>query len=336
MNAKERLDSFYAGKETDRMPNLTIVGSVVTRYTGIDLEVYCKDPIAMADAAILAAKDLKLDYVQIASDLCREAEGYGSVLKYSRTGLPTVVKPALEDITEVENLKPLTVADIPRLQDIVDATAYALKQEPDIYPMCLVVGPATVAGNMRGVEDFLMDLFDEPECVEKLLQIIQETLLSSIRALAAVGAKYIYIADPVASLLSPGTYRELILPVHKVLFEEMKKLGIGSRLHMCGNTANLLADSSTSGAYIVDIDHATDFGKALEAAALRCVLNGNIDPVADVLECDAEHTKQAILRCAEQARGHRTMFMPGCELPTATPLENIRAIHEALCELAVQ
>ena len=65
MNARERLDAFYAGKPVDRLPNLTIVGSVVTRYTGIDLETYCKDGRAMADAAILAANDLSLDYVQI-------------------------------------------------------------------------------------------------------------------------------------------------------------------------------------------------------------------------------------------------------------------------------
>ncbi len=116
----------------------------------------------------------------------------------------------------------------------------------------------------------------------------------------------------------------------------MEKLGIGGRLHMCGNTEALLADSSTCGAYIVDIDHATDFRKALAAAGDRCVLNGNIDPVADVLSCDAAHTREAILRCAREAEGHRAMFMPGCELPTATPLENVKAIARALAELGAR
>lgn len=336
MNAKERLDAFYAGKPVDRLPNLTIVGSVVTRYTGIDLEQYCKDPIAMADAAIAAAKDLGLDYVQIASDLAREAEGYGTELKYSKTGLPTVIHPVLEDITDVDKLTVKYVRDIPRVKDLVDATAYALKACPDIYPMTLVVGPATVAANMRGVEDFMTDFYDEPECVEKLLQMVLETLLDTVRELAAVGAKYIYSADPVASLLSPAIYEEYILPVHKAFFAEMKKLGIHGRLHMCGNTEAVLQYSSTCGAEIIDVDHSTDLAKALAAAQDRCVLNGNIDPVADVYQCDAAHTKAAILHCAEIAKGHRTMFMPGCELPTATPLENVKAIHEALYEIGPQ
>ena len=333
MNAKERLDAFYAGRSVDRLPNLTIVGSVVTRYTGIDLEQYCKDPIAMANAAIAAAHDLGLDYVQIASDLSREAEGYGTELKYSKTGLPTVIKPVLQDITEVDTLTARRVADVPRLQDIVTATAYALEKEPDIYPMSAVVGPATVAGNIRGVEDLMVDLFDEPDCVKQLLRLATDTLLDSIRALAGVGAKYIYVPDPVASLLSPSAHREFILPLHQELYAEMKKYGIGGRLHMCGNTAALLADSCTCGAAIIDVDHATDFRKALETVNGRCVLNGNIDPVADVFSCDAAHTRAAILHCAELAAGYRAMFMPGCELPTATPLENVKAIHEALCEI---
>ena len=199
--------------------------------------------------------------------------------------------------------------------------------------MSAVVGPATVAGNLRGVENLMVDFFDEPDCVKQLLRIATGTLLDTIRELAKVGAKYIYVPDPVASLLSPAAYREFILPLHQELYAEMKKYGIGGRLHMCGNTAALLADSCTCGAYIIDVDHATDFRKALETVNGRCVLNGNIDPVADVFSCDAAHTKAAILHCAELAKGYRTMFMPGCELPTATPLENVKAIHEALCEI---
>lgn len=336
MNAKERLDAFFAGRPVDKLPNLTIAGSVVTRFTGIDLETYCKDPLAMADAAIRAAHELGLDYVQIASDLSREAEGYGAVLRFTAEGLPTVVRPALDDVTDAEKLPDLTVEDVPRLRDVVQATAYALEREKEIYPMTAVVGPATVAGNTRGVEDLLMDFYDEPECVHTLLRKATNLGLDLIRRLAAVGARYIYVPDPVASLLSPAAYREFILPLHRELYAEMKKHGIGGRLHMCGNTEAVLAESAGCGAYIVDIDHATGFEKALENAAGRCVLNGNIDPVADVLACDAEHTYQAIMACAARTAGHRALFMPGCELPTATPLENVRAIDRALRDLGAR
>lgn len=333
MNARERLDAFYAGKPVDRLPNLTIVGSVVTRYTGIDLETYCKDGRAMADAAILAANDLSLDYVQIAADLSREAEGYGTELKYTPDNLPTVVKPALDDITEVSRLHVKKAADIPRVASLIDATAYALEKEPNIYPMTAAIGPATVAGNIRGVEDFMVDFYDEPEAVKELLNMATETALDFIRELAKVGAKYMYMPDPVASLLAPATYEEFILPLHQKLYGTMKELGIGGRLHMCGNTSRILPISCHSGAYIIDVDHATDFAEAVKTVGDNCVLNGNIDPVADVFESTPEHTEEAILQCAKLTEGYRAMFMPGCELPTATPLDNIKAIHRALCKI---
>ncbi len=333
MTSKERLSRYLAGESVDRRPNLTIVGSVVTQYTGISVEEYCKNGKKMAESAALAADDLRLDYIQVASDLAREAEGFGSELSFFPDKLPNVHKPAIDDIADVAGLRPLNVADVRRLSDLVEATAYAKTLRTDVEPMTLVVGPATVAGNIRGMQDLLVDLYDDEEACRELFTITTETALNLIRALADVGATALYVADPVASLLSPAQYREMILPCHKRIFAEMAKFGMHSRLHMCGNTEAILPDSAGCGAQILDIDHAVDFGKALDAAAGRCILNGNIDPVADVFSCDAAHTKAKMLATAASVGNARAMFMPGCELPTKTPLKNVRAIADALDEI---
>ena len=336
MNSKERLAAYLAGGPVDRRPNLTIVGSAVCRYAngcaGMDIETYCKDYAKMAEAAALAARDMGLDFIQIASDLLREAEGYGTQVAFTKEKLPTAAKYALSDISEVDTLHTLKAAEIPRLFDLVKAAELALK-DPDVDPMVLCVGPMTVAGNVRGVEDLMVDMFDDPELVGKLLETVTGTTLDFIQCLADVGVKYAYVADPVASLVSPGMYKDLVLPMHKKIYAKMEALGIQGRLHMCGNTTAILPYSSTCGAKIIDIDHMVDFSKALEAAQGRCILNGNIDPVADVYACDAAHTKQAILDVAASVGRARAMFMPGCELPTDTPTENVKAICEALTEI---
>lgn len=333
MNSKERLDRFLAGEKTDRRPNLTIVGSVVTQYTGIGVDKYCLDYKAMTESAVKAAHDLDLDFVQIASDLAREAEGFGSTVEFYPDKLPTVRKYVLDDISDVSTLKPLRTKDVRRMYDLVEATAYSNTICDDVYPMTLCVGPATVAGNVRGVEALLMDVYDDEEAVDELLNITTETALDFIRELGAVGSKYIYVADPVASLFSPSMYEEHIFPCHKKMYAEMEKLGIGSRLHMCGDTSKILPISAGCGAKIIDIDTAVNFKDALASANGRCVLNGNINPVSDVFSATAEHTKQAILDVAKSVDHARAMFMPGCELPTKTPLENVRAIAEALKEI---
>lgn len=187
----------------------------------------------------------------------------------------------------------------------------------DIHPMTLAVGPATIAGNTRGVEDLLVDMLDEEEAGEDLLNIATETILDYIRTLASAGATYIYVADPVASLFSPAMYERFVLPCHRKIFGLMKELGIGSRLHMCGDTTKILPFSSTCGADIVDIDHAVNFAKALEIADGRCLINGNIDPVADVFSCDAAHTKQAILNAPTPSAARAPCSCPAASYPPA-------------------
>ena len=134
-------------------------------------------------------------------------------------------------------------------------------------------------------------------------------------------------------VVQTSLYEEMLWPLHKKIFARMTERGIAGRLHMCGNTTGILPCSSACGAKIVDVDHMVDFSKALDIADGNCILNGNIDPVADVYTCEAAHTKAAILAVAEKAAGRRAMFMPGCELPTDTATANILAIHEALKEI---
>ena len=332
MNSKERLDAFIAENKTDRRPNLTIVGSTVCRMNQIDIPTYCKDWRKMEEAAELAAHSYRLDFIQIASDLAREAEGYGTKLDFPTDRLPYPVSYALEDITDVSSLHPLKTEDIPRLYDLVLAAQKAAEC-PDVYPMTLAVGPMTVAGNIRGVEDLLMDAFDEPEAVEELLDIVTETTLDFLKCLAGAGQKYFYVADPVASLVSPRMYKELVWPCQKRIFDRGRELGLTGRLHMCGNTTQVVEFTSQLGAAIVDLDHLVDYGAALEKAQGRCILNGNIDPVADVFSCDAAHTHAAILDLGQKYASAKAMFMPGCELPTTTPTDNILAIADALDEI---
>lgn len=331
MNARQRLDAYIEGRPVDRRPNLTIAGGVVTRYGGIGLDEYCTDITRMVDCARMAAHDLEIDYIQIASDLTREAEGYGSELCFSADKLPAVTKYALDDIGRADAIAPLRAREIPRLFDLVEATKLA-SSDPDIYPMTLAVGPMTVACYLRGFREILSDLNASPAAVAALLDKLCFTTLDFIDELAHAGARYMYVADPVASVVTPEQYASIVLPRHKRIFARMESVGIRGRLHMCGNTTRILPYSRDCGARIIDVD-SVDLSKAIDIAGNRCIIGGNISPRADVHSCDVRHTYDAIMECAAQAGGRRALFMPGCELPIDTKRENIKAIVHALADI---
>lgn len=334
MNSKERLNKFMAGEQVDRLPNLTIIGAVGTQYTKISLEDFCKDYSKMVESAVIAALDLELDFIQIGSDLCREAEAFGATVKYYPNQLPQVVKPAIRDIHEIGKLKPLKISEHKRLSDVIEAAGKANTMQSERHPMVALPGPFTVAGNILGMETLMTATIDETSAVEELLEITAETSLSFIRALSDIGISYVYLPDPMVSLIGPAFYRDVIMNYHKKLFGELKSRNMHTRLHICGRTEHLIPYTSLCGAEILDVDHVTDLAGILPIAGNRCILNGNIDPVKDVYRATPEHTKAAILSCAKAADGYRMLFMPGCELPYDTPLENIRAIHDALIELS--
>ena len=332
MNSKQRLDAYIGGQTVDRRPNLTILGSVVTRYGGIGMDECCTDFRRMVDCARRAAHDLEIDYIQVASDLAREAEGYGSILRFSADKVPAVTRYALDDIGQADEIKPLRAREIPRLFDLVRAAKLAL-DDPDIYPMTLAVGPMTVACYLRGFREILSDLNARPDAVGALLDKLCFTTLDFIDELANVGARYMYVADPVASVVTPEQYEQIVLPRHRRIFARMESVGICGRLHMCGDTTRILPYSCGCGARIIDVDSPVDLGRAIDIADERCIIGGNISPRRDVHSCGARHTYDAIMACAAKAGGKRALFMPGCELPIDTKRENIVAIAQALKDI---
>lgn len=59
----------------------------------------------------------------------------------------------------------------------------------------------------------------------------------------------------------------------------------------------------------------------------RTAIAGNIDPVAGVLRSTPDAIRQAVRDCYAQA-GNPFMVSAGCEIPSRTPLENLRALCE--------
>lgn len=153
-------------------------------------------------------------------------------------------------------LSPWDRADQPGFwQDLREKTL-KLKQETD---KALVVG---VGCNLfewgtfiRRMDNFMMDLYLEPENTEKLLDALMERHLDTLgKVCEAVGdiADFVKFGDDLGAMngpfMDPDTYRKIFKPRHKQLCDFAKKnSNMHTYLHSCGSIYQLIPDLIEAG-----------------------------------------------------------------------------------------
>ena len=186
-----------------------------------------------------------------------------------------------------------------------------------------VEGPFAEYSDLRGVENAMFDLIDKPEMFLKAGETIVQNEIAFARAQIKAGADMIGMGDAAASLISPKMYKELVLPLEQKQIEAIHKAGATVKLHICGNIINNIAHMAQSGADIIDVDWMVPLDKARELVGPEVTLCGNFDPSGVLLQGNPEDVAKAARECIKTG-GKKFILMPGCEVPPATPEQNIR------------
>jgi MtaA/CmuA family methyltransferase len=190
-----------------------------------------------------------------------------------------------------------------------------------------VEGACGAGSDLRGINRLMLDFYDDPEFVRDLFKFVVELGIRFGRAQIEAGADLIGVGDPAASLVGPQIYREFVWPYEKKLIDGLHEAGGAVRLHICGNTKDILADMGRLECEIVDIDSMVPIAQAREAMGPEQILAGGVDPVSVLQNGSPATVRKAVARCHEQA-GPRYIVAAGCEVPPDTPDENVRALAE--------
>ncbi|MCJ7736588.1 MAG: hypothetical protein MUQ10_04635, partial [Anaerolineae bacterium] len=217
-----------------------------------------------------------------------------------------------------------------RMLDRVNAVRAFDDESGDRYSILgWVEGPAAEAADLRGAQNFLMDLLlDEPFTTD-LLDLCLVVGIEFAQVQVAAGADTIGIGDAIASQVSPRTYERLIQPREKLLVDAIQGMGAAVRLHICGDISHLLPGIADLGVEIVDVDSLVDLRSSRDVLGHGVVLAGNIDPVAGVLRGTPESIRESMRRLYDEV-GNPYMIAAGCEIPAGTPVENLRALCEPI------
>lgn len=117
--------------------------------------------------------------------------------------------------------------------------------------MSVVNGPFEPAWALRGLQNFLKDMYLNPALANKCLDIVTDFEIEIGKDLIEAGIDIIMIGDDYgwqqSLIMSPKLWRTFILPRLKKVIQEFKKYGIPVILHSDGNINALLDDLATIG-----------------------------------------------------------------------------------------
>ncbi|QGP90841.1 Uroporphyrinogen decarboxylase [Neomoorella glycerini] len=326
MNAYQRVMGLLDGKEIDRLPVAPILMAFAAHYYGKTYRDYYLDYRVLVESYLRSWRDFDFDMVMVISDPFRETEGFGTQFEYPEEGVPVMREHLLKKLEEMVNLKEPDPRTARRMRDRLQAIEYFRREIGSEVPIVgWVEGPFAEAADLRGVQELMLDLMDAPEMVKELLEITLRAGLNFAREQVRAGADLIGIGDAAASLVSPLMYEEVVLPYEQRLIEGIHAAGAKVKLHICGNTTNLLPFMAQTGADIIDLDWMVDLKLAREHFGDKICICGNVDPVAVLLQGRPEEIRRAAYQCIQDA-GHPFILSPGCEVPAATPPENLLAL----------
>lgn len=327
MNSYERYAGILRGHPVDFLPRVPILMQYAAEHIGSNYGAFASDHRVLVAANEACAADFGIDQLSCISDPYRETEGFGGVVEYVRDGVPRCTHPLQDskDLSVLRTPDPLLSA---RMLDRVRAAAlFADRHRGQRSILGWIEGPAAEAADLRGVTTFLMDLMDDESYAAALMDRCVEVGIAFAHAQVDAGADTVGIGDAIASQIDPGTYERLIQPRQKRLVDAIRGMGAWVKLHICGNITHLLPGIADLGVDLLDVDHLVSLRTARAAVGRRVVLAGNLDPVAVVRNGSPAGIRAAVLRAQDEA-GAPYMVTAGCEIPSGTPAENLKALCE--------
>jgi MtaA/CmuA family methyltransferase len=316
------------GLPVDFLPAMPITMMFAADQIGAKYLDYATDYRVQAEAQVRVAERFGIDHVSVISDPCCEASALGATIKFFPDQPPAIDEEnaLLKDRTKLASLEVPDPERPGRMRN--RAQAVKLMKErvgSDKVVEGWIEGPCAQAADLRGINNLMLDFYDDPAFVRDLFGFVVEMELRFARFQVESGADLIGIGDAAASLVGPKFYNEFVWPFEKKLVDGLHGKGIRTRLHICGNTRRILEGMGLLHCSIVELDSLSPMSEGREKMGPRQVLLGNLDPVRVLKNGTPESIYEAVGECHRQA-GDRFIVGAGCEVPRETAPANLQAM----------
>lgn len=261
-------------------------------------------------------------------DLTVESEALGAEVDWETDEMPTVHKPIVATLEDVEALRVPVVGHGNRLGVFVETCASLRNAFPDKLVWAYALGPYSIAGRLMGMTDISIAVKLEPQIVHALLRKCNELLSRYATALLSTGVDGLMILEPAASLLRADDAVEFSCNYVGEIVDLVKRHAKTPALHNCGDIGHMVEPLCATGIEALSVGSVTDPRSIYGRLPRNVVVMGNLDPTEVFLRGTPWQVREAAVTLAtSMADCTRFVLSSGCDLPPGVPLDNLKALE---------
>ncbi len=339
MNSRERMDAAIHLKPVDRVPNAPFYEAPICTYFGSSFKDGLLEGQAMADAHLAALETFRFDWVMVGMGLIGGIipEALGCQVAYPEDVFPIIEKTAVKSVADIDLVAKANI-HTRRMEQFLKGISLLQQELKGQVPIaCEYISPFTIATRLRGTNEIMEDLYDLPELIHELQNVLVPLDIEIGRLLMEAGVDYIfYGADMECPLLiSPDHYREFVHQPTSSVVNALADMGARVLPHMCGEIiktgiVDMLMEMEIHGIMPGNLtqDTVLDLRSLKEKIAERICIFDNLNPNGSLLGGTPDEVAEETRGHLEKARGMSGyIFSTSGTTSPVTPRENFNAMN---------
>jgi len=325
LSGKQRIQKAFGCEEVDRIPWVPFVGCHGGFLLGISAEEYLKSEEKIVQGIETAIERYKPDGMPICFDLQVEAETFGCELSWAAQNPPAVTTHPLQAEKNLEDMK-IPSPESGRIPLILSATKKIRSAHPEIAVYGLVTGPFTLALHLLGTNIFMV-MFDDPDYVKELMSFCRDVSKAMAGYYLEAGCDVIAVVDPMTSQIGPDQFRQYVSKYATSVFDMIRQKGGLSSFFVCGHAQQNIEAMCECKPDNVSVDENIPLDYVRDICIPRKIsFGGNLQLTTVLLLGKEEDVQQNVIQCLETGGEKGFILAPGCDLPYATPPENLETV----------
>jgi len=341
MTSRERFLAACRCQSTDRPPVWLMrqAGRYLPEYRELrarhDFQTLMHTPELAAEVTLQPLRRFPLDAAIVFSDILTVPEALGLSLNYPEGG--PVLSPRTENMAAIHKLDPAPIRSrLSYLGETMARLREALGEEKALlgfagapYTLATYMVEGGTAKHFRRIKTLA---FTQPETLEKLLDILADAVLESLKLQIENGADAVQLFDTWAGELAPGDFRRFCLPYLQRIVRGLKPLRTPVIVYMNGVAPHFDELAAELDADVLGIDWRFPLARARVQRPKGLSLQGNLDPLE--LFGDPERIRRRAREIHEEMAGEPGHIMNlGHGILPETPIAGVAAFVEETLRL---